>query len=163
MEYRVSVNEDDVSEIVRFSLQESLSSNLATVGNDPSEYEKGLIAGLFLVLDYYSTREQFEAFANEESKAFDEFNELLLDQKSGISNLETVEESDGSLTVSFDANEETRDRLAAKGVEYSILLSALGTSSIDEIIRLVERGRQEEKTDEIMRRFNEAQAECDEG
>ncbi len=161
MGYLVTVNEDDASEIVRLSLQQSLSSNLASVGDNPDEYESALIAGMFVVLQYYSTKEQFDAFVEEENDAFAEFNDLLLDQKSGISNLETVKESDGSLTVSFDANEETRDRLAAKGVEYSVLLGILGTSSIDEIIRLVERGRQEEKTDDIMRRFNEARAECE--
>lgn len=161
MGYLVTVNEDDASEIVRLSLQKSLSSNLASVGDKPDEYESALIAGMFVVLQYYSTKEQFDAFVEEENDAFAEFNDLLLGQKSGISNLETVEESDGSLTVSFDANEETRDRLAAKGVEYSVLLGILGTSSIDEIIRLVERGRQEEKTDDIMRRFNEARAECE--
>lgn len=160
MEYRASVSEDDVSEIVRLSLQESLSSNLATIGNNPNDYEKGLIAGLFAALDYYSTQEQLEAFADEESEALDEFDKSLLIQDGNISNMETVEESDGSWTVSFDVDDETRDHLAAKGTEYAILMSILGNPSPVDVIRWAERGKQEENTDGIMNRYHEAMAEA---
>lgn len=160
MEYHVSVNEDDVSEIARLSLQESLSLNLATIGNNPNDYEKALIAGLFVVLDYYSTKEQLEAFDAEESEALDEFNELLLNQEGNISNVETVEESDGSLTISFDVDEGARDHLAAKGAEYTILMAVLGNPSPDDVIRWAERGKQEENTDDIMARYHEAMAEA---
>lgn len=159
MDYQIPVDADTVSELVRSSLEEMLDINLHSGEDD--EYTRALIASMMIVLEYYSTKEQYEEFLYEQEETIRAFNDLLSAASRGINNVETVEESDGSLTISFNADDETRDQLAAKGVEYSVLRGILDYPSLDDLIRWAQRGKQEEKTDDIMKRFNEARAERD--
>lgn len=159
MDYQIPVDADTVSELVRSSLEEMLDINLHSGEDD--EYTRALIASMMIVLEYYSTKEQYEEFLYEQEEQIRAFNDLLSSPSRGINKVETVEESDGSLTISFNADDETRDQLAAKGVEYSVLRGILDYPSLDDLIRWAQRGKQEEKTDDIMKRFNEARAERD--
>lgn len=159
MDYQIPVDADTVSELVRSSLEEMLDINLHSGEDD--EYTRALIASMMIVLEYYSTKEQYEEFLYEQEEQIRAFNDLLSSPSRGINNVETVEESDGSLTISFNADDATRDQLAAKGVEYSVLRGILDYPSLDDLIRWAQRGKQEENTDDIMKRFNEARAERD--
>ena len=152
MDYTVTVNEDDVSEIVRLSLEEMLSINLAS--GDDSEYTTALIAAMVVVHDYYSTKEQHEALLeahSEELSRYDSFVEDWFDRhsdivrKSGVSNLSVTDEDDGSATVSFDADIETINRLASKGVEYCVLREMLGGASASDILRWAVTGKKSEQ------------------
>ena len=166
MNYTVTVNEDDISEIVRLSLEEVLSINL--LSGDDTEYTTALVAAMVIVHEYYSTASQHEDLLAEYDEEFSRYNTYVKDlfsdkpvtsQEDSVSNISVINEEDGSATISFDADLSTINMLAAKGAEYCILQSLLDGASTSDILRWAERGRQEEKTDDIMRRFNEAKAQ----
>ncbi len=162
MEYVVPVDDETVSEIVRKSLEEMLEINFR---GDLDDIEtQTLVVSMLFVHDYYSTREQRLSFLEEFEDEIRELNSTLVvedDDVSGIYNVETETADDGSLTISFDASPDVVESLQSKGMEYAIIRSILGDPTAEELIRWAERGKQEENTDDILRRFNEAKAESE--
>lgn len=64
MDYTVKVDDDQVSELVRMSLAESLEMKLRG-GDKDDNHERAMIASLILTHEYYSTAEQHEQLMSE--------------------------------------------------------------------------------------------------
>ena len=73
--------------------------------------------------------------------------------------VEVVEENeDGSATIEVDFAGGIPNHVVSAGITFLLLKGAFeGTD--EDIVRWIKRGKQEEKTDDIMRRFDEARAE----
>lgn len=156
MDYTVKVDDDAAAELTRENLADSLERVLCM--GDDDEQGRALVAALIIVHEYYSTVEQHAQLMEELKDDIMEFNNLLIEHEGHRPLVDVVDHSDGSATITIDVDHVTANRLASKGIEYTILQEMLGHPSIEDIIRWVERGKQEENTDDIMRRFNEARA-----
>lgn len=159
MDYTVKVDDDAASELTRENIADSLERVLR-IGDD-DEHGRALIASLIIVHEYYSTVEQHAQLMEELKDDIMEFNDVLVEQERYQPVADVVDHSDGSAMITVDVDAVTANRLASKGIEYAILQEILGHPSTEDIIRWVERGKQEENTDDIMRRFNEARAMCE--
>lgn len=166
MTYTVEVDEDQMSELTRINLAESLERVLAL--GDDDEHTRALVASLVIVHEYYSTVEQHQQLIeelNDDLLAFDNrlIDDIMADKNSddGFDVVDIIEHEDGSATINVDVDSEMLNQLASKGIEYTILQEMLGHPSMDEILRWIERGKQEENTDDIMKRFNEAKAQTE--
>jgi len=73
--------------------------------------------------------------------------------------VEVIEEhEDGSATIEVDFSDGIPNHVVSAGITFLLLKGAFeGTD--EDIVRWIKRGKQEENTDDIMRRFNEARAE----
>lgn len=167
MDYTIELDNDTISEIVRKSIEEMFEINIRDVSDSDIEGQS-LLAAMFILHRYYSTVEQHGEFVSEFAQEILELHDLInndltviedFDQTDDVWNVETVEDVDGSLVITLDASPAAVDRLAGKGIEYSVILGALGDPTSEQLLRWAERGKQEENTDDIMRRFNEAKAD----
>lgn len=156
MAYTTEISDDAAAELTRLNLADSLERVLRM--GDDDERGRALIASLILVHEYYSTVEQHAQLMEELKDDIMEFNDALVEQEQRRPVVDVVDHSDGSATVTVDVDAVTANRLASKGIEYTILQEMLGHPSLGDILRWVERGKQEEKTDDIMERFNEARS-----
>lgn len=163
MVYTVTVGDDEVAELVRQSLEQSIDMNVRSC--DGTEEGMALLASMMLVHQYYSTKDQHDAIMGEYGTDIERVMRQMVGtvegEDSNSFDVDTIENEDGSLTISFDASDAEIHALASKGVEYNLLLSIFGNPDPEQLIRWVERGKQEEKTDEIMKRFDEAKAQTE--
>jgi guanylate kinase len=138
---------------------------------DDDEAGRALVAALSIVHEYYSTVEQHQALIDKLKDDLQEFDDRLIedimgvqyegDVAYGVKNVDVTEHDDGSATISVDLDEQGLNLMATKGIEYAILQEMLGNPSMEDLLRWVECGKQEENTDDIVERFNEAKAQVD--
>jgi len=136
MEYTVPVDDDTVSEIVRKSLQEMIDINLRD-GDDDLE-NRALIASMMIVLEYYSTKDQYESFVEEMRDELIDFTSYV---EQDISDIETENDDDGSLIINMNVTDDVANRLASLGVEFLIMKEALGATSTDQLLAWAEAGK----------------------
>ena len=167
MPYTVQIDDDEAAELTRVNIAESLERVLR-IGDDDEE-GRALVAALVIVHEYYSTAVQHQALIEELKDDLREFDDRLIEDimnaqgevAHGVKNVDVTEHDDGTATISVDLDDQMRDLMAAKGIEYAILQEMLGNPSMDDLLRWVERGKQEENTDDNMERFNEARAQAE--
>ena len=171
MAYMVLIGEEEAAELTRVNLADSLKRVLRM--GDDDEAGRALVAALIIVHEYYSTVEQHQALIDKLKDDLQEFDDRLIedilgvqdedggDVASGVRNVDITEHDDGSATISVDLDEQGLNLMATKGIEYAILQEMLGNPSMVDLLRWAERGKQEENTDDIMERFNEAKARAD--
>lgn len=173
MAYMVLIGEEEAAELTRVNLADSLERVLRM--GDDDEAGRALVAALSIVHEYYSTVEQHQALIDKLKDDLQEFDDRLIDDILGVQdedgdegdvarsvrNVDITEHDDGTATISVDLDEQGLNLMATKGIEYAILQEMLGNPSMEDLLRWVERGKQEENTDDIMERFNEARAERD--
>jgi hypothetical protein len=99
------------------------------------------------VLKYYMLKEDYETFFREIGYKVDTPKENI------IHFVDVKDNPDGSadVTVSF-SGDKMKKSLIEEGLSYVLLKGALNLSN-DDIVRLVQRGMQEEKTDKILDSF----------
>lgn len=154
MPYMTEIDDDAAAELTRLNLADSLGRVLGM--GDDDEQGRALIASLIITHEYYSTVIQHEQLMEELKDDIAEFNEAIKPQEQNKLMVDITDHDDGSATITIDTDVETMSHLASKGIEYMILRELLGNPSVDDLIRWVERGKHEENTDDIMRRFIEA-------
>lgn len=167
MPYMIQIDEDEAAELTRVNLAESLERVLR-IGDDDEE-GRALVAALVIVHEYYSTAAQHQALIGMLKDDLQEFDDRLIEDimnaqgeaTHGVKNVDVTEHDDGTATISVDLDEQGLNLMATKGIEYAILQEMLGNPSMEDLLRWVERGKQEENTDDIMERFNEARAQAD--
>lgn len=166
MAYMVLIGEEEAAELTRVNLADSLKRVLRM--GDDDEAGRALVAALSIVHEYYSTVEQHQALIDKLKDDLQEFDDRLIedimgvqyegDVAYGVKNVDVTEHDDGSATISVDLDEQGLNLMATKGIEYAILQEMLGNPSMEDLLRWVERGKQEENTDDIVERFNEARS-----
>lgn len=163
MAYMVEIDEDEAAELTRVNLAETLERALRI--SDDDEEGRALVAALVIVHEYYSTADQHQALIDELKDDLQQFDDRLvediMDVAYGVKNVDVTEHDDGTATISVDLDDQMMSYMASKGVEYTILQEMLGNPSMSDLLRWVERGKQEENTDDIMKRFNEAKAQAE--
>lgn len=171
MAYMVLIGEEEAAELTRVNLADSLKRVLRM--GDDDEAGRALVAALIIVHEYYSTVEQHQALIDKLRDDLQEFDDRLIEDILGVQdedggdvartvrNVDITEHDDGSATISVDLDEQGLNLMATKGIEYAILQEMLGNPSMVDLLRWAERGKQEENTDDIIRRFNEAKARAD--
>lgn len=167
MAYMVEIDEEEAAELTRVNLADSLKRVL-WIGDD-DEAGRALVAALIIVHEYYSTADQHQALIDMLKDDLQEFDDRLIEDimnaqgeaTHGVKNVDVTEHDDGTATISVDLDEQGLNLMATKGIEYTILQGMLGNPSMDDLLRWVERGKQEENTDDIMKRFNEAKAQAE--
>lgn len=127
-------------------------------GKEISDEYKPLLKGALEVISYYSVPSQYETYF---ASIQDRYETAM-----GYSDLApnefavtlVKENTDGSANIEIEADTKMKDKFLEEGVNFLLLKGILG-GSVEDILRWAERGKQEEKTDEIVKRFNEAVAE----
>jgi guanylate kinase len=169
MAYMLLIGEEEAAELTRVNLADSLERVLRM--GDDDEAGRALVAALSIVHEYYSTVEQHQALIDKLKDDLQEFDDRLIedimgvqyegDVAYGVKNVDVTEHDDGTATISVDLDEQGLNLMATKGIEYAILQEMLGNPSMEDLLRWVERGKQEENTDDIVERFNEAKARAE--
>ena len=139
MDYKIKIDDDTVSEIVRKSLEEMIYIKLRNDFEEEGQAE--IVLSMLIVHEYYSTKQQHIAFISQIDEEIRELFCLLDTKRYGITNVETTEESDGSLSISFNASDEALKVLASKGIEYAVLSATLGNPTTDQLLEWAMKGK----------------------
>jgi len=105
------------------------------------------LAAVAGVLKYYMPRQDYETFIQSVGYAEPE------PQEDAIECVDVKDNPDGSADVTFTvAGNKMKQTLIEEGINYLIMKGAFQLST-DDVVRLVQRGMQEEKTDKILGGF----------
>jgi len=132
---QLDVPDDLVGVIVIKDLQDCIMMNL-------EEYHDGsydLVNSMLKVLEYYMVYDDFIAFKK-----------TLPNYEYGADELTVTdisENADGSANISVDIPMKDVSAFASEGVKYVLMKSVFGNPSDDELVKWVERGKQEERVD----------------
>lgn len=122
--------------------------------------DKVIVSSLVRVIEYVSLHGDFKKYAEANKDRFD----LALGNGKLASNqftVEFVEENpDGSANVEVEVGDGMKAKLLEAGLNFMLMKAILGGNT-EQILEWATRGKQEENTDEIMERFNEARASCE--
>jgi len=104
---------------------------------DDESYD--LVNSMLDVLEYYMSYDDFV-----------EFKKTLPDCDNGVDEIavtDITENEDGSANISVDIPMKDVSAFVSEGVKYVLMKSVFGNPSDDELVKWVERGKQEERVD----------------
>lgn len=121
------------------------------------EEDADTLLSVLRVIEYFSIPTDYENYYEENKARIDE----VLGVKNLPANTLTItcanENIDGSADIEVEMGPGMKDKVLEAGLNFMLMKAILGGTT-DEILTWAHRGKQEENTDEIMVRFNEARA-----
>lgn len=123
-----------------------------------SNEDKELVSSLIRVIEYVSLHNDFKKYSEENKDRIDVAlgNGKLADNQFTV---EFVEENpDGSANVEVVMGDGIKEKMFEAGLNFMLMKAILGGDT-EQILNWAQRGKQEENTDDIMKRFNEARAQ----
>ena len=119
--------------------------------------DKEIVSSLIRVIGYVSLHGDFKKYTEANKDRFD----IALGNEKLASNQFTVEvvkeNPDGSADIEVEMGPGMKDKVLEAGLNFMLMKAILGGNT-EQILEWATRGKQEENTDEIMERFNEARA-----
>lgn len=138
----VELNYDLINEIVVSELKDSIRMTLDEPYELYFDTQKAydLVDSMLITLEYFMMADDFDDFVA--SLPEKEDTEVRV-----ITVSDVVENEDGSADVSFDIPSKDIPSFVSAGVNFVLIKSIFGNPSDSELIRWIERGKQEERVD----------------
>ena len=120
--------------------------------------EKHTLRSLLEVISYYSIHQDYQTYYEKNKAAI----QTALDIGKIAPNTFTVtcveENLDGSANIEVELGAGVRDQLSSEGLNFLLIKGIVGGTT-DDVLRWAQRGKEQENTDNIMRRFSETRLE----
>lgn len=150
---QIEISDDMINEIVVSDIKEAIHLTLKDPFELYNDEERAydLIDSMLKVLEHYMTKPDYDEYVRVLGYKPMEYN----DSDDGIIQIHSVEENDdGSADVSFTIPEKHKNKFVEEGMKYAVIRSSFNNPSDDELIKWIERGRDEETLDEMIGELN---------
>lgn len=140
---QIEIDYDMINEIVVKDLQEVIDLTL----KETFEFcNNDLVDSALKVLEHYMTKNEYDDYIRVLG-----YKPINHGDDDGIIKIHSVEENDdGSADVSFTIPEKHKNKFVEQGMKYAVIRAYFDNPSDDELIKWIERGRDEETLDEMI-------------